>query len=238
MNIRGERECTDCGTRWSYFETGSVGCPACGSLRSVGTGERSSHTDRPTDFDLTAVRGAIDDCSNEELADRARAACREYLRNRGFVSGGRLRELDEAYLAAAELNHVADLVARTSQPTEDEELYFLALLRDADAGERPDAVTIPASFREGRGLAVADSIRDYRRDIRLWIEETDRTLSDAARSTLEILIDHETRLRMLDGDVDPGTAETLLEAARHLGNGVRGDEYELELAQERLETVF
>ncbi|MFP8956838.1 TFIIB-type zinc ribbon-containing protein [Natrialbaceae archaeon A-CW3] len=238
MNIRGERECTGCGTRWSYYETGSVGCPACGSLRSVGTGERSSHTDRPTDFDLTAVRGAIDDCSSEELADRARTVCRKYLRNRGFVSGGQLRELDEMYLAAAELDHVADLVARTSRLTEDEELYFLALLRDADAGERPAADAIPASFREARGLAVADAIREYRRDIRLWIEETDRTLSDAARSTLEILIDHETRLRMLDGDVDPETAETLLEATRHLGNGVRGDEYALEQAQDGLESVF
>jgi DNA-directed RNA polymerase subunit RPC12/RpoP len=31
MKIRGERECTDCGTRWSYYDTASVECPQCGS---------------------------------------------------------------------------------------------------------------------------------------------------------------------------------------------------------------
>ncbi|UTF52402.1 DUF7117 family protein [Natronosalvus rutilus] len=240
MNVRGERECTACGTRWSYAETGSVGCPACGSLKSVGTGERTATTDRPASFDLTSVRGAVDEATNDELADRARGICREYVRNRGFVADGDLRPLDDTYLAAMELRHAADIVARTSRLTEDEELYFLSLLRDADDGTRPGPETVPPSFHEARGLAVADAVRTYRRDLRLWVEETDRELElelEDAQSTLESLIDHETRLRMLEGDVEPAIAERLLETTRHLANGVQGDVAELEAAREGLESL-
>ncbi len=56
-----ERECTECGTRWSYYETGSIGCPACGSLHSVGLDERTEHTDLRVEFDLTPVRADIDE---------------------------------------------------------------------------------------------------------------------------------------------------------------------------------
>ncbi|USZ72365.1 DUF7117 family protein [Natronosalvus halobius] len=238
MNVRGERECTSCGTRWSYAETGSVGCPACGSLKSVGTGERTATTDRPASFDLTSVRGAVDEVANDELADRARGICREYVRNRGFVADGDLRPLDDTYLAAMELRHAADIVGRTSQLTEDEELYFLSLLRDADDGTRPDPETVPPSFYEARGLAVADAVRTYRRDLRVWVEETDQELElEDAQSTLENLIDHETRLRMLEGDVEPTIAERLLETTRHLANGVQGDVAELEAAREGLESL-
>lgn len=238
MDIRGDRECTACGTRWSYFETGSVGCPACGSLRSVATGERSRHTDTPVEFDLTAVRAAVDDVPTGELAERAKSACREYVRNRGFVRGGDLRELDETYVAATELSHAADLVGRATRPTEDEELYFLALLRDADAGIRPDTEDVPPSFREARGLAVADAVGAYRRDVRQWVDARETALEPAARSLLETLTDYETRLDMLEGDVDPEIAEDLLAATRHLGYGVQGDAAELERARERLADVF
>ncbi|MDY6780397.1 MAG: hypothetical protein SV760_07620 [Halobacteria archaeon] len=34
MEISGERECLECGSRWSYFDTREVACPDCGSLRS------------------------------------------------------------------------------------------------------------------------------------------------------------------------------------------------------------
>lgn len=235
MKIRGERECKDCGTRWSYYETGSIGCPGCGSLLSVGIDERTVHTDSTSTFDLTDVRAAIDDVPDDELADRARDAAREYVRTRGFVSGGTLRDLDDEYLAANELRYVAARVGRERTLTEDESLYFLSLLRDADDGERPAPEEIPRSIRASRGLAYANAVREYRRDVRTWTDGRD--LTDAERSALETLGEHATRIRLLDGDVDPATAERLIGATRDLADGLRGDETALGIAQERLETL-
>ena len=232
MKIRGERECTECGTRWSYYETGSVGCPACGSLQSVGVDERTEHTDMQVAFDLTPVRNAIGDLETDDLAERARDRCREYVRRRGFVNAGTLRELDDTYLAAIELLHVADIVAREISLEEREELYFLALLRDADQGERPPVADVPKSLRAARGLAYANAVREYRRDVRTWTE--DRELTASERSALETLGEHVTRVRMLDGDVEPRSAERLIEATRELANGLRGDGVALSNAHERL----
>ncbi|WP_293031728.1 TFIIB-type zinc ribbon-containing protein [Natronococcus sp.] len=235
MKIRGERKCTECGTQWSYYETGSVGCPACGSLRSVGLDDRTEHTDLSVEFDLTSVRNDIDDVSTDNLARRARDHAKEYTRRRGFINAGDLRELDDRYLAAIELRHVADVVGRERRLEDREELYFLSLLRGADAGERPPVAEVPPTLRGARGLAYANAVREYRRDVRSWTE--DRELTDAERGALETLGDHVKRIRMLDGDVDPETAERLLEATRDLANGLRGDELAFTQAQDRLEEL-
>ena len=235
MKIRGERECTECGTRWSYYETGSVGCPACGSLQSVGVDERTEHTDMQVAFDLTPVRNAVDEVESDDLAERARDRCRDYVRRRGFVNAGTLRELDDTYLAATELLHVADIVAREIHLDEREELYFLALLRDADQGERPPVADVPTSLRAARGLAYANAVREYRRDIRTWAE--DRELTTSQRGALETLGEHVTRVRMLDGDIEPQAAEQLITATRDLTNGLRGDEMAFSQAQERLTSL-
>lgn len=260
MKIRGERECTECGTRWSYYETGSVGCPACGSIRSVGIDERTEHTDLETPFDLTAVRNAIDEEPVEDLASRARDECQTYVRRRGFINGGRLEPLDDDYLAAIELLHVADIVRRRREYelSDDEELYFLSLLGDADAGQRPPVSEVPRSLRNARGLAYATAVDEYRREIRTWIDDqveqrpqnrtraqnerngrtAPATLTTVERSTLATLGEHVTRVRMLDGDVDPRTAETLVDAARDLATGIRDDDDSaLTRAQDRLERL-
>ncbi|TMT86198.1 TFIIB-type zinc ribbon-containing protein [Haloterrigena sp. H1] len=235
MKIRGERECTECGTRWSYYETGSVGCPACGSLQSIGVDERTEHTDMQVTFDLTPVRNAIDEVDADDLAERARDRCREYVRRRGFVNAGTLRDLDDTYLAAIELLHVADIVAREIHLDEREEMYFLALLRDADQGKRPPVADVPKSLRAARGLAYANAVREYRRDIRTWA--ADRELATSERGALETLGEHVTRVRMLDGDIEPRTAERLIEATRDLTNGLRGDKVAFSQAQERLASL-
>ncbi|NGM71081.1 TFIIB-type zinc ribbon-containing protein [Natronolimnobius sp. AArcel1] len=235
MKIRGERECSECGTRWSYYETGSIGCPACGSIQSVGIDERTEHTDLPIEFDLTPIRSDIDDVKTSELADRAHTHCREYVRRRGFINAGQLRDLDDTYLGATELLHVSDIVAREIRLADRDELYFLSLLRDADLGERPPTADVPPSLQSARGLAYANAVREYRRDIRTWLEERDTTASE--RSALETLGEHVTRIRMLDGDIDPQTAERLVEATRALANGLRGDELALTQAQDRLEAL-
>ncbi|WP_255194109.1 DUF7117 family protein [Natronobeatus ordinarius] len=236
MKIRGERECTECGTRWSYYETGSVGCPACGSLRSVGLDDRKEHTDLEVEFDLTAVRAAVDEATTTDLAERANDRASAYVRRRGFVRGGDLRDLDDDFLAAMELRHVSDVVTRRMRVDDREELYFLSLLRDADAGERPSAEDVPRSMRAPRGLAGADAVEAYRRDVRTWAD--DRDLAPAERTILESLDDHVTRIRLLEGDVPPESAERLVEAARALGTGLREqDEDAISRAREELQKL-
>ena len=111
MKIRGERECQSCGTRWSYYETGSVACPNCGDLRSVGVDARTAHTDAPVSLDLSAHRERFGD-SPETLprsgTDELQSDLREYCRKRGFIDGGRLAPLDGTYLAARELLEAVD----------------------------------------------------------------------------------------------------------------------------------
>ena len=66
MRIRGNRRCENCGREWSYFDTGRVACPACGSLRSVGTGDRERHTDSAVELDLSEYRLALDDGPSDD----------------------------------------------------------------------------------------------------------------------------------------------------------------------------
>lgn len=255
MKVRGQRECKDCGARWSYYETGSVECPDCGSLRSVGVDdERNLHTDTPVEFDLTEVREDVDARPLREIAERAGDLAGGYVRKRGFVRGGDLRPLDDAYLAAQELRHAADVVGRGLDLSDDEEWYFLALLRGADAGDesvadadsptetapdqRPAPDEVPESMHPIRGLAYADAVAEYRREMADWVDEreqNDDPRNDAqARDALETLSDHVKRVQALDGDVDADTAELLVAATRDVSRYVReGDDDALVSARDR-----
>ncbi len=236
MNIRGERECKACETRWSYYETGSISCPACGSLHSVGRDDRQVHTDRPVELELTPVRNAIDEVETATLATRACKRCQAYRRQRGFLNGGTLRDLEETDLGAAELAHVADTLSRRLSIDDEEELYFLTLLAEVDSGTRPPASAVPPSLYAPRGLAAADAVDDYRRDCRTWIDTQDIDFGPADRATLEALGDHVTRIQLLEGDVSPQTAETLVSAARDLASALRENDASARItAQNRLD---
>ncbi|GAB3680085.1 hypothetical protein GCM10028857_02330 [Salinarchaeum chitinilyticum] len=238
MEIRGERECTDCGARWSYFETGAIVCPECSSPDTVAVDEeRVVHTDSPVEFDLTPIRSTIDDVPREELAETIAETCREYVRQRGFVRGGELLSIDDTYLAARELAGVADAVRRARSLTDDEEWYFLELLRGADAGERPGAADVPESMRPVRGLAYGNAVRDYRRDVRQWLDATeDPPGPEYANEVLGSLDEHVRRIRALQGDVPPEQAGGLVAAARDLGAYLRADDPDgLASARERLD---
>lgn len=235
MRIRGERECKDCGTRWSYYETGSVDCPSCGSLRSVGVDERTEHTASTASLDLTAAREALEHDRLAEAVAEAKSACREYARSAGFIHAGELQPLDDTYLAALELVHAADLVGRSFSPTEAEELYFLALLRGADFGERPDPAEVPDSMREARGLAAAEAVDEYRGELRTFL---DGDPEPAVGRMLESVTDHVRRLRALEGDIPPREAETLVRVARELGRSLAtDDESALAAARDRLDRL-
>ncbi|WP_348610321.1 DUF7117 family protein [Halobaculum rarum] len=254
MEVRGERECTECGTRWSYFETGSIACPDCGSLRSVGTGERRRHTDAPAELDLTSVLVWLDDTALADLVDEIKAECRAYLRKRGFIRGGDLVPLDDAYLAAAELRHAADVYGRIAGPgggradatmgergpegtspgvTDDEEWYVTNLLHATDTGERPSASEVPPRMREARGMAAAEAVLEYRTDVARYLE--DYPDPEASR-TLGAVRDRAKRIDALEGDVAPTEADALVDAAVELGRYLIADDPEaLASAREHLD---
>jgi hypothetical protein len=233
MKIRGERECRACGTRWSYYETGSVVCPDCGSIRSVGLDDPTEHTAGNARLDLTEIRALLDDQPLADVAEAAAERCREYVRQCGFVSGGELRPLDDTYLAAVELRLAGEEIARRMHLTDDEEYYFLELLRGADGGERPPADEVPESMQSARGLAYARAVDAYRSDLRRYLEDNpDATV----RSLLTTLRDHQKRIEALDGDVSPRTAGELVYVVRAVGRALADDdETALAEAQQRLD---
>lgn len=211
MKVRGRRECKQCGTQWTYYETGSVACPECGSLESVGVGDRALHTDAPADLDLAPVRRRVDADPLAAVADDAKSRSRAYVRKRGFLDGGDLLDLDDAYLAARELVEAADRVGRSMALADDEEWYFLELLGGADEGDRPGAEAVPESLRATRGLAVARSVEDYLGEVRDWLDEHP---APEVRPLLDRIDDHRRRLLAMQGDVPPAEAERLLSATR------------------------
>jgi predicted nucleic acid-binding Zn-ribbon protein len=223
MEVRGERECTDCGTRWSYYETGSPACPACGSLQSVGVGEREFHTDRPADLDLQPALAALADERYREAGDAAGTTAREYVRRRGFIDAGALRPLEDRYLAAAEIRHVAQLLRLvTPAVLADGDLdldYVEGLLSAAEAGERPAAESVPSTMAGPRGLGVADAVSEYRDALKQYQERTPGAPDLAG--PLDRLDGHLRRLEALDGAIEPESAEKLVSAARAIGDYAR-----------------
>jgi len=237
MRIRGQRECRNCGTRWSYYETGSVECPECGSLRSAGVEEeRTLHTATPATLDLTGARNRLESGESvRQVADAAAEACREYVRGFGFVDAGELQPLGDTYLAAIELRHVAGRIGRSMTLDDDEELYFLSLLRGADHGERQSTDEVPDSLRAARGLAYARAVSAYRSDLRAYLDDHPDPM---ATDVLGPLDSHLKRLEALDGDVPAEESELLVRVARGVGIYLReDDESALLAARDRLDRL-
>lgn len=221
MKVRGERECQSCGLRWSYYDTGSIACPECGSVRSVGVDDRTEHTDTPVDLDLTPLRNRVNSVTTAELARDIAETCREYTRKRGFIDNGQLKPLDETYVAAVELGAVATAFARRARPSDEAELYVLDLLGSADRGERPGDEAVPEEFNAEFGLAMADIVDSYQRDLRRYLDDNP---DQHAQQLSGRIRDHRKRVEALDGDVDPADANRLMHAARDLGRYITGDE--------------
>lgn len=235
MKVRGERECQKCGTHWSYYDTGTIVCPQCGSVRSVGLDDRTEHTATTADLDLTTVRGMVDDVPLSELAGEVESVCADYVRRIGFIHAGELLPLDDVYLAALELRHVAADLRRAMRVSDAEEGYFLALLAGADEGDRPAPSEVPDSLRSARGLAAATAVDTYTTEARRYLEDhPDRTVS----GLLGTLDEHRKRVSALDGEVTPRTAERLVRIAQDLGRAVaEDDETSIARAQERLDDL-
>jgi uncharacterized Zn finger protein (UPF0148 family) len=263
MEIRGNRRCRSCGTEWSYYETGAVACPSCGSFTSVGTDdERRQHTDTPSTLQLEAFADRIADEPLDQYAADLQSTLRSYSRKRGFINGGELRDLDDTYLAARELIHVTDILRRSQSPTEAELLYLVAVFNSLSADqatetpltsvqthesipaqtpestptvEWPPQEGVPPSLEAARGLAVTESCEAYRRDLRTWLEETPDT--EAIR-TLGLLREQCKRAAALQGEIDPAHAADLLASAREIGRFLREDDSDaLASARDRLDQL-
>lgn len=236
MEIRGQRECQSCGERWSYYDTGSVTCPACGSIRSVGVDERSRHTDGNVSLDLAAAQSAAADDEYRAASELAREASAEYVRTRGFIDDGRLRPLDDVFVAAQELRRVAAALNRALDPSATDRRYFLTLLQGAPDGTRPARDMVTARMRPARGLGSASAVDAYIREVSTW--HADHGDAPGVASPLGRLRDHVRRVRALDGDVDPVDADRLVTAAHALGryvvDGVASDREEAVAALDAL----
>ncbi len=231
MKVRGDRECQSCGIQWSYYETGSVTCPECGSVHSRGVGDRTEHTAGPATLDLSPVQAAVDEQPLRDVAERAAETAREYLRKAGFVHAGELQSLSETYLAAAELARVGATLARSMRATDEQQLYFLELLRGAGNGERPPPEAVPEGLRADRGLAVAAAADAYVSDVRRLLEDPGPELG----TVLSTLRAHRKRIEALDGEVDPGEAERVVDTLRDVCDYlVENDETALVRAEQRL----
>ena len=286
MKVRGERECRECGTHWSYYETGSIECPACGSVRSVGLDERTTHTDTPVELDLSDHRSRFGEAREtlpDDHVEKLKGDLREYTRRRGFIRAGELLPLDPVYLAARELLETVDVYDRLRDPTDIERKYLLSLLGGVTDGVRPPAADVPESVREARGMAAVHSVEAYRSDLLSFLDEqpffreqeSDETSNDAApnrssapnkpaapnktsnnatrtgskaenddfsqiaesnsdtgapredlaRDAIEQLRDRTKLVEALGGDVSPGEADALVDAADAIGEFVRDGEH-------------
>lgn len=235
MRVRGERTCRDCGANWSYFETGSVACPECGSVRSTGRGDRERHTDRENELDLTATKAAAADGDLDTALDTAADVALEYVRHRGFIDAGDLRDLDEEYLFAQELRHASTIAASRLDLADDERAYLLQLFEAAPPA-RPPAEAVPDGLRAARGLAAATAVRDYLDELRTWLADEREGVSDEVPTAS--LDDHVTRIRALDGEIPPEAAEELITAARAIGRYCRErDDDALESATSAVESL-
>lgn len=231
MDIRGERECQACGARWSYFETSDVACPECGSVRSVGVGERTTHTGGRPSLDLSAARSAVDAEPLTRVAELATEDARAYVRESGFVTAGDLRPLADEDLLAREIEAVGSHLARSMRTSDQEEHYLLELLRAPIEDDRPGPTDVPDALAPARGLAVARAVGDYQRDLRTYLDEPDGDLATA----LSAIRARRKRIDALDGDVEPRYAERLAGATRDVyAHLVRDDEAALARVHERL----
>ena len=175
MRIRGERECRDCGRRWSYFETGSVECPTCGSLHSVGTGDREAHTNAPVELELHEHQDRFSDppaTLPSEGVTELKRDLRAYIHKRGFVHAGELTKLDATYLVARELLEAVDVYDRLRRPTDEDHAYLLELLVGADSGDQPHSSEVPSAMRSARGMATALAVETYREELSTYLTES------------------------------------------------------------------
>jgi hypothetical protein len=94
---------------------------------------------------------------------------------------------------------------------------------------------VPASLADGRALAYADAILDYRNEVITHLRDIED--DGPARRTLGRVADRAKRVRAIDGGVPVAEAETLVAATRDVTAALDGDDVALARANERLDAL-
>lgn len=179
MEIRGERECLDCGETWSYFETREPACPECGSLRSRAVEDADEDTTGAVETgDLLTRFGGEFDAALGEAEDR----CREYTSRTGFVRGGELYPPEPTYVMACEVKHIAAEFVGEREPTDEEREYVVALVEGVETGDPPSPDDRPESLDAAHNQAVAETVEEYAKELSGYLRgvgETDGRVEEA-----------------------------------------------------------
>jgi hypothetical protein len=194
MEIRGERECLDCGETWSYFETREPECPECGSLRSRAVEDAEEDTAAAVETgDLLTQFGGEFESALSEAEDR----CRDYTSRTGFVEGGELLPPSPLYVMACEVKHIAAEFVGDREPTDAEREYVVALVEGVETGEPPSPDGRPSSLDAAHRRAVAETVEEYAVELSRYLRsigETDGRVEEAR--------DLAKRTQATDGDAD------------------------------------
>jgi hypothetical protein len=90
-------------------------------------------------------------------------------------------------------------------------------------------------MRAARGLAVAEAVDEYRREVLSWLDDNP---DPAARKLLGTVSEFVKRTRALGGDVPLDGSEALLTATRDVSRGLReADETAFATARDHLSRV-
>ena len=172
MEIRGERECLDCGETWSYFDTREPACPECGSLRSRAVEDADEDTGGAVETGdlLTRFGGEF-----EEALEEAEERCREYTSRAGFVEGGELLPPEPTYVMACEVKHIAAEFVGAREPTDEERAYVVALVEGVEKGEPPSPDERPTSLDAAHNRAVAETVEEYAKEISSYLRSVGKT---------------------------------------------------------------
>jgi len=196
MEIRGERECLDCGETWSYFDTREPECPECGSLRSRAVEDAAEDTAGAVETgDLLTRLGGDFDAALEEAEER----CREYTSRAGFVRGGELLPPEPVYVMTCEIKHIAAEFAGAREPTEEEREYVVALVEGVESGEPPSPDERPGSLDAAHNRAVAETVEEYAKEISSYLRSVGEKDADGR---VEEARDLAKRTQATDGDAD------------------------------------
>ncbi len=210
MDLEGERECLECGERWSYWETRTVECPECDSPRSRGVGDGARPEEEFPAEDLVAS-------TLMETLENADEAARSYTTKKNFVVAGELQPPDPVYVMAAEVKHLyAELTARSREATDREREYAGALVTGLEDGEPPHPGERPETLDAVHERAVADVVEDYSSEMVKWAR--DRDLDDT-----EVMRDVEdARQRAKQVQATEGEEGDAVEALRTLRDVYQG----------------